>query len=64
MPVELKVAGLNPGVVHFFFLSFFSPLVSFFFLLLSIIPFKLAPPLQCSSIFLVIIYVVKPMHTH
>ena len=73
MPVELKVAGSNPGVVHFFslpqffFLSFpFFPFPfflspGFLFFLLSIIPFKLAPPLQCSSIFLVIIIII-PAH--
>ena len=69
MLVEFKVVGSNPGVVHFFFsfLIFFSPFLFslpfffspgfFFSLLLSTIPFKLAPPLQCSSIFLVV-------HTH
>ena len=57
MPVEWEVAGSNPSVVLFFspflfflFLSF--PLAAFsFFSLLSIFPFKLAPPLQCLSIF-------------
>ena len=55
--------GFEPRCGTFFFpssffpLSFFSPSFflspGFFFFLLLSIPFKLAPPLQCSSIFLV-----------
>ena len=50
-----------PFLIFFFSFPFFSLSFFFFspgflfFLLLSIIPFKLAPPLQCSSIFLVTI---------
>ena len=56
---------------HFFFsfpffpFPFFSPLLSLFSLL-SIFPFKLAPPLQCSSIFLVYVQltICMPMVVH
>ena len=44
-------------LLSFFSLSFFFSPGFLFFLLLSIISFKLAPPLQCSSIFLVSMYV-------
>ena len=55
MPVELKVAGSNPGVVHFFFpfLIFFSPfLFSLSFFFLPWFPFFSSPfhyPLQARS---------------
>ena len=47
--------------LFFPFLFFLSP--GFFFFLLLSIPFKLAPPLQCSSIFLVMKHINTLLHT-
>ena len=58
LAVEWKVAGSSPTVEFFFPLLFFFFPLSFspflFFFLPPFFPFTLAPPLQCSSIFLVI----------
>ena len=68
LPAEWKVVGSNPAVdfffpPHLFLLSFFSfspffPLLSFY-LSSSFCSFMLAPPLQCSSIFICTMLIIR-----